>query len=383
MKIYTTIKRFVLLSAALLCGMATWAAQPELTDVEVLRAGDNAEVTFTLTAKRGVVKSNYAMALQPVITDGEHSVSLSPVVIRGKRAERLDVRYEWASGVAVDDRDVTYMRPKETIDYSDEVEFQYWMDGAELQLESITWGCCSSEEGATMLADNILPTEPEYIEIVEYPVIPEPEPESTGDVMARTFKFVVPESEYNPGEPVLYDDDREQAIVIYYRQDNSVIQPTYSTNKLALANLDAAVKAIMDSEDSEISRIVIAGFASPEGYYSRNDRLAWERAVAVKEYIIKNNSIPDADIQLYNGSEDWHGLRMLVEASDMQEKEQILAIIRDYPVLGDDGTSRPRRQELQKLNGGKTYQYLYDNFFPKLRSGAFIRVYYRNTNDQQ
>jgi hypothetical protein len=129
MKGFGLIKKFVLFVVAVCCSTVVWAAGPEFSGVEVLRDGNDAKVSFNLSAPRGMVKSDYSMALQPVITDGEHSVSLRPVVIRGRRAEKLNTRYEWVSGNVFDDSDAIYMRARKAgLDYSDSAPFQPWMD---------------------------------------------------------------------------------------------------------------------------------------------------------------------------------------------------------------------------------------------------------------
>lgn len=378
------MKKISILLLILVCSGYAARAQAlpgmaDLSSVEILRDGDQADVSFRIEAPARIVKGKYTLALLPVITDGEYRVSLPAVIIPGKRAEKSQVRYGWVSGREIETTRSVTLRPGTAMNYSASVEMQPWMENATLVLENMSWGCCSSETGPVRtLAENILPPEPveeTYIEIVEYPEVPGPQ--TTGDTLALTFRFVIPESEWNADEPI-YDDDREKALIVYYQQNSSTIHSGYGTNQLILTNLLAAVNSITGSPDSEVSRIIVAGFASPEGAYTYNDRLAWERAVSVKEYIMKNTTVPDAMISLYNGSEDWSGLRALVAASEIADKAQVLKIIDTVPALSADGQQKLRLQRLQQLNGGATYRYLYDNFFPRLRNGAFIRVYYRN-----
>jgi hypothetical protein len=83
----------------------------------------------------------------------------------------------------------------------------------------------------------------------------------------------------------------------------------------------------------------------------------------------------DENIALYNGSEDWHGLRMLVERSDMPSKHRVMEIIDTVPVW-DSKTRRGRERELMDLDGGAPYRYMYRNFFPLLRNATYIKIYY-------
>jgi hypothetical protein len=100
--------------------------------------------------------------------------------------------------------------------------------------------------------------------------------------------------------------------------------------------------------------------------------------VAVRKYLIDNTGLQESDVSLYNGSEDWWGLQLLVAASDLRDKADILRIIDTVPLMSRDGRQKVRLQQLKELNGGVSYRYMAEHFFPLLRNGAFIRVYYDN-----
>jgi hypothetical protein len=71
----------------------------------------------------------------------------------------------------------------------------------------------------------------------------------------------------------------------------------------------------------------------------------------------------------------------MVEKSNLPEKRDILSIIDNTPVW-DSGRQVGRLGELMRLNGGRTYRYLLNEYFPYLRSGAFIRVYHKSENER-
>ena len=132
---------------------------------------------------------------------------------------------------------------------------------------------------------------------------------------------------------------------------------------------------LQESKTSRVVRVVIVGSASPEGTLAFNDRLAWNRAVALKDFLLRNTAFPADSMTLFNGSEDWRGLRKLVAASDLYEREEILRIIDNVPV------TQGRELELMKLSGGRPYLYMLEHMFPELRNAAFIKVYYENLPD--
>jgi hypothetical protein len=142
----------------------------------------------------------------------------------------------------------------------------------------------------------------------------------------------------------------------------------------------SCIRAIQASKDSRIVRIIIAGFASPEGSFLFNDRLAWERAVSIKEVVLNNTNLSNRAVNIYNGSVDWRGLYRLVAESDMYHKYQILNVIDFTPTWGD-ARHLSRLDELKRLNGGEPYRYMLANIFPLLRNAAYIKVYYENVNN--
>ena len=97
--------------------------------------------------------------------------------------------------------------------------------------------------------------------------------------------------------------------------------------------------------------------------------------MALKDFLLRNTAFPADSMTLFNGSEDWRGLRKLVAASDLYEREEILRIIDNVPV------TQGRELELMKLSGGRPYLYMLEHMFPELRNAAFIKVYYENLPD--
>lgn len=374
------MKRAFILLAILICAGFSARAQYadgkiDVSGARVILAGDKVVVTFSVATSRRSVKSNEAVGIQPVITDGEYRVSLPAAIVQGRRAEISRARYEWGTGTSIDDSEAMVFLPGDVFQYRGAVDFQPWMEGADLTLESLAWGCnLSNSYQPERLLANVLPGQPKaepVMPVAPAEIVSKP---TTGDTLARSFPFVLRGTGEVNEEDI--NSNREHALIVYYRLNRNDIEENFSGNRLVLNNLLAAVRTIMSSNDSRVSRIIVAGFASPEGPLERNEHLAWNRALSVKDYVVRNTGIADDLIAMYNGAEDWYGLRLFVEASDLYDKARILQIIDNVPALSEDGRSKPRLEELQALDGGRTYRYLLENYFPKLRNGAFIQVYY-------
>jgi hypothetical protein len=97
----------------------------------------------------------------------------------------------------------------------------------------------------------------------------------------------------------------------------------------------------------------------------------------VENYLISKTGLPIESIVLYNGSEDWDSLRMMVEGSDMPGRDKVLNIIDTVPVV-DPVTKRERDAVLRSLDGGRPYSYMYQHFFPVLRNVTYIKLLFEN-----
>ena len=71
----------------------------------------------------------------------------------------------------------------------------------------------------------------------------------------------------------------------------------------------------------------------------------------------------------------------LFDEQDAAYKEEVLPIIDSNTIKGSNG-KQSRRIELMGLKGGVPYRYMLKNFFPKLRSGTCIKVFYENIDQK-
>lgn len=349
-----------------------------LYSTEIVKSGENVEVTFQTEIGKKAAPRRYSLVLIPEITDGEYSWGLDPMIVQAKRARVAEDRHRMATGAGGEEQTAFYVKPDTDFHYSFRIPYQEWMEGSSLVVGKYLVGCCSIEkQGEYILASNLeLAPKPVVVEEPVIVVLPEPEPEpvpTAGERLAERYPFIRPASDMGEfGD--LTPEARKNALIVYFRQNVSEIQMDYMNNEESLRILLESVREIEQSGDSRIKQVLIAGFASPEGTTTINTTLAGRRAKAVQDFTCVKTGLSPEAVVVYNGGVDWQGLRMLVEASDLPEKEQILEIIGDQP---DDQSLNTRKlQALQRL--GSAYRYMYDRFFPDLRNAAYIRVYYEN-----
>ena len=124
-----------------------------------------------------------------------------------------------------------------------------------------------------------------------------------------------------------------------------------------------------ERETLNIKDIEVLGYASPEGAYSFNDRLANKRQNTAEQYVneqLKKTKM-NADVNARYTAEDWDGFQRLVEASNIQDKDVILRVLSMY--------KDPAEREQQIRNMSEGFRELADGILPELRRSRMIINY--------
>lgn len=147
-----------------------------------------------------------------------------------------------------------------------------------------------------------------------------------------------------------------------YPQGSSEVCNHLSDNAIVLQELDEFISSAFSDRKKFIRHIRLSGYSSIEGSYSTNERLAYERVKSFREYLQQHyHDLYRFPVDMVWVPEDWEGLSALVKASDINERKEVLDIIRRI------GTFERRKALLMKLNGGRPYQKMAETVFPKLR----------------
>lgn len=172
------------------------------------------------------------------------------------------------------------------------------------------------------------------------------------------------------------DEAQRFSSPIYFRIGSSSIDPTFEGNGERLEAFMSRLRAVSADSNYVISRVIVAGSASPDGALDRNIELAGQRAQSLARYIADHSSVPTGRIEVINGGVNWPGLRVMIEAStDMPDKEKVLELM--Y-LNWDDPNPTRMKTNIQYYNNSKAWYYMYEHFFPKLRTGAESTVRYKN-----
>ncbi len=172
------------------------------------------------------------------------------------------------------------------------------------------------------------------------------------------------------------DDILRDSTQVWFRQSHTEVDTALFNNG---ENLDRMINWIrtINKEGSlyRLRAVRVEGAASPEGSYEFNRQLSRKRADNIFQYFSDRVDLPDSLTRFDYIGRDWAGLATLVESDQaVPDRDGVLAIISDALRNGTMNRAADNRAlaRLKQLGGGRPYQYLYANLFPKLR---FSRLY--------
>ena len=120
-------------------------------------------------------------------------------------------------------------------------------------------------------------------------------------------------------------------------------------------------KIVADQEGMALDNIEVSAYASPDGGYELNEKLANKRQDVTNDYLQKEmkKAKLDAPVDTKYTAEDWEGFQELVAASDIQDKDVILRVLSMY--------KDPEEREQQIKNISAAFRELTDGILPQLR----------------
>ena len=159
---------------------------------------------------------------------------------------------------------------------------------------------------------------------------------------------------------------------IYYPVGKAELREDYMENAKTLQHIQKYLE-----HSSKIDSITIYSYASPEGPYQLNKRLATNRGKTIKNYLLKHlpahRSLSDHLIIIDPTAENWSGLRDLVFYQyPYANRDEVLAVL-DRTDIGDER----RKALLKRLDGGKSWNYMLKHLMPQLRYATWVTVWRR------
>lgn len=285
------------------------------------------------------LKSNEELLVEPELDFGDgHTVRLTPVIFLGHnrkvQAERNPAKF----------KGMILAEAGRQVPVSAIVPYESWMQTGSARAAVTRRGCCAREYSEGILTgDGFRFAEPWKF--------------------APQFRFITPKAE---GSKIR---NLSGKAYIDFRVNRTEIDPVYRKNPHELAMIYATIDSVRDDADVEIKSMTFTGYASPEGSYSNNERLARERAAALSAYVKTLYAFPDAVVKSSYVPEDWAGLEAAVAQSAYPDREGMLAIIRDTRIEPD------ARERKFATRYPAEYRELLRDVYPGLRHSDYTIEY--------
>ncbi len=124
-----------------------------------------------------------------------------------------------------------------------------------------------------------------------------------------------------------------------------------------------------DQKGKLMENIEVSAYASPDGGFDLNDKLAEQREKNAAGYVnkqLKKDKI-EANVDSKYTAQDWEGFQELVSKSNIQDKELILRVLSMY--------QDPEQREAEIKNISSVYKDLADEILPQLRRARLTLNY--------
>ena len=151
---------------------------------------------------------------------------------------------------------------------------------------------------------------------------------------------------------------------------NAATLRTSELQSVSMKDLVAVLKEINDDQETRaLQGIEVSAYASPDGRYSLNEKLAEKRQDVSSNYLkgeLKKLKM-NADVDTKFTAEDWEGFQELVSKSSLQDKDVILRVLSMY--------KDPEEREQQISNMSAVYTDIKEGILPELRRARLIVNY--------
>lgn len=317
-----------------------------IDSVQTSVENERVDVAFKLNLNNLKLKAEQQLILTPMLTTDSDTTALQPIIINGRsqqirmmRASKRAKKYtEGKEPIVVLRKNGT----EQSISYSQTIIRKQPLESDVLQLFAAQDLCgCGDlqDQDRTLLAniDNL-------------------------DAWMPAITFVKPAAEARKQRA-----EKGEAYLSFRVNKTDIVVDLFD-NTRELAKITKTIDLVRDDKNVEITGINIHGFASPDGPYANNERLARERAASLKNYVSHLYTIDNKLFSSNSTPEDWDGFRHKVQQSQLANKEEILKISKSN-LAPDDKDKRIRQLYPQD------YAVIMSDIYPRLRHSDYTVSY--------
>lgn len=303
------------------------------------RMGKNLVVALQVDITRRI-PANESVTLIPQLSDSlGNFIQLPAIYVNGRKQHIVFQRETGHKKKNYEEIRRNNTRPQ-TVRYLRSLPFTPWMGHAFLHLIEEECGC-----GVPRRTDST------YLTHVN--ILPDIHP---------SVAFITPQVEENKL--------REESGRAYldFPLNETTIYPDYRNNPAELAKINHSIDLVKNDTNVVISHIEIHGYASPEGPYANNERLARERTHTLKEYVCSRYAFSDTLFSTRYTPEDWDGFIKLLTDTVIPHREELLDI------ATGKGKTDQKEQKIRK-SYPREFSFMLRHWLPALRHSDYTIRY--------
>ena len=155
------------------------------------------------------------------------------------------------------------------------------------------------------------------------------------------------------------------SVKVYFRQGKTEFDPHFEGNGRRFTDFANKVRSLQRDTTANILRVVVNATASPEGSAEVNERIAYNRAQNIAEYLSLSLRFDPSSFEVHFKDIDWPLFETLVrEDPYVPMRRQLLPLIEERDL---------RRIKVVRFQ--RTWDYLLENVFPEMRSTVVVFEY--------
>ncbi len=341
------------LSAALLAVTATGFAQQlpggkvSIVNKEVKKTGNNVVVNMDLNVDQLGLKGNRGAVIIPMIVNGNDTLKLPAAEVMGSKR----YIYYQRNGKTATANPAIVEKYKggesQTLHYTATAPYKDWMDDSQLVIGQDACGCNQA--------------------IVESGLL-----QNAGEALAGPMKCCYAYVQPQP-EAVKARSENGTAR-LQFEVNKATVNTKLADNKTELEKMRNTIDVVKNDADMKITSIVLHGYASPDGSYAKNEKLARNRTQAVYNYLRSIYPVEEKLFTVTSTAEDWQGVSDYLAKNKVPQQETVENIIASK-------ASPDAKEKAIANKATEAHRYLLKNVYPQLRRTEYTVNYeVRNFN---
>lgn len=316
-------------------------SQVRVMNKNITKDGNTVRVNLDLSISQMKLKSNKGIILIPMIVNDGDTARMPAVEIMGRKRY---IYYQRNGKTATPYPAIVQRRlngEEQDVYYQHVLAYEPWMKNSQLVIGLDKCGCNQTIVGESILSniDDVLKEKPKPI-----PIKKEKQEVTNTQQMTGSAHLKFPIGKYD-------------------------IVPSLDQNQSELTEIMRVIDMVKKNENVRITAITLHGYASPDGRYSLNEKLAYNRTHALYEYLKKQYPTENKLFEMTSTAEDWEGVRKYVEENEIPQRQKVLDILNNGSLTPD------QKEQAIRSKAPQAHKNLLQNLYPSLRRTDYTVSY--------